>query len=106
LPNMCEQFQTPSLTQLDHNAYVKLNKNDAPVIWMAQKLNSECINAFKGSNELHQANSDYASNSVSLINYEGPLFKSMDLKNFELLKDFEAKKINSANVGAFSNSRK
>ncbi|SMO86768.1 right-handed parallel beta-helix repeat-containing protein [Gracilimonas mengyeensis] len=89
LPDMCEDFGTPSLTELDHNAYVKLNDNEGPITWMAQNINGQCVSEFSNTAAVNRAISDFAENSFSFTDYEGPLFKSIDLKNFELLDGFK-----------------
>ena len=63
---------------------MKLNHNEAPVIWYGQELNGECVSSFATSAEMHRAERAYGSDSQSLISYKGPLFKSMKLKNFQL----------------------
>ncbi len=93
LPDLCEQLNVSALSKLDNNVYVKLNENNAPLIWMAQKINNNCLSQFSDSKELFQAKKEYASKSISLINYKGPLFKSIELKNFELTDGFNKKSI-------------
>jgi len=89
LPDMCEEFVLPSLSRLDNNVYVKLNHNEAPVIWYGQKLEGACVSSFSTSAELHRAEREFGSHSQSLINYKGPLFKSMRLRNLELAESMK-----------------
>jgi parallel beta-helix repeat protein len=88
-PDLCEQLKEPSLSKLDNNVYIKMNDNASPVIWLVQKLNDNCESKFSTINELNQVKKDYASNSLSFIDYKGPLFKSIELKNFELIGGFK-----------------
>ncbi|MCF8225794.1 MAG: right-handed parallel beta-helix repeat-containing protein [Bacteroidales bacterium] len=92
LPDMCEQFTEPALSKLDNNAYVKLNNNGYPVIWMAHKLGDKCVSEFATASELNRVKKDYATGSTSLFDYSGPLFKSNYLRNFELIEGFEGSK--------------
>lgn len=89
LEDMCNAFTEPQLTSLDHNAYVRLNDPKAPLIWMAHKLDGECESTFDSSASLHQAMAEYATNSITLNNYLGPLFKSATLKNLEIAEGFK-----------------
>lgn len=101
LPDMCEQFPEPALAKLDHNAYVKLSENDAPIIWMAQKIGNKCLTEVSTSNEMNSIKGDYSGNSLTLENYRGPLFQSIPLKNFELLDGFKGEKAARNYMGAY-----
>ena len=87
--DLCEQLKEPSLSKLDNNVYVKMNDNASPVIWLQQKLNENCELKFSSANELNQVMKDYASKSMSFTDYKGPLVKSIELKNFELIEGFK-----------------
>ena len=91
-PDQCEQLKEPSLSKLNNNVYTKLNNYESPVILLHQKINDNCESSFSTSNELNQVMEDYAANSLSLIDYKGPLFKSIELKNFELIEGFKGAK--------------
>ncbi|MFW5699278.1 MAG: right-handed parallel beta-helix repeat-containing protein [Bacteroidota bacterium] len=89
LPNQCQELEVPAMAKLDHNAYVKLNNTDAPVVWMNQKIGDQCQFKFKSAAEINQTKNDWASGSVSFKDYNGQLFNSMELKNFKLLDGFK-----------------
>lgn len=101
LPDMCEDFPEPALAELNHNVYVKQNENQFPLIWMAQKINSECLTEAASSEELNSLKSDYSDKSMTLINYRGPLFQSIPLKNFELQDGFLGEKATKNYMGAY-----
>jgi parallel beta-helix repeat protein len=89
LGNMCDDYPEMQLSRMEHNAYVIQNETTSPAVWMAQKMNGKCESAFSDSGSLQDA-SDYGTASMTLKNYRGPLFKSQELKNLELLKGFPA----------------
>jgi hypothetical protein len=93
-PNsLCEQLQEPALQKLNNNVYVN-EKLTEPVILISQDLNGKCQTGFNSTKELHQVVPRYASECLSFNNYRGPLFKSVQLGNYHLNKEFPA--INAA----------
>ena len=64
-----------------NNVYVKMNAIESPIVWLSQNLNGTCDTQFSNAAELNKSLKNYAKNSVSLIDYKGPLFKSIELKN-------------------------
>jgi hypothetical protein len=50
--------------------------------------NKECMRELNSLSELNKIHKEFAANSKYLTNYDGPLFKSWKLGNFELSKDF------------------
>ncbi|MGL1957703.1 MAG: right-handed parallel beta-helix repeat-containing protein [Colwellia sp.] len=91
-PVLCKQLNEPALSILDYNSYVKMNNNDSPVVWLGQKLGDNCESTFATTADLHKTKSEYATNSTSFINYGESLFKSAQLKNFQLLHSFAGTK--------------
>jgi hypothetical protein len=86
---MCEEFEEPSLSRLDNNVYVKLNDHDSPVIWYGQKLKEDCTSQFSTSEEINRIQKEFEPDGLSLINYKGPLFENLTLRNFELLEELK-----------------
>tara|TARA_Y100001935_G_scaffold105768_1_gene87737 strand:- start:108477 stop:110339 length:1863 start_codon:yes stop_codon:yes gene_type:complete len=86
--NMCDDYTEEPMSELDNNAYVKLNENDSPAIWRAGKVKGACISSFSTAADMNTLFSEFGKNSTTFVNYQGPLFKSMHLENFQLLKGF------------------
>jgi hypothetical protein len=88
-PNfMCERLKEPALKRLDNNVYV--NKAVAePVILLSQNLGGNCQTGFNTPAELNKTVSSYATKSISLKNYRGPIFKGVHLGDYRLMKNFE-----------------
>jgi hypothetical protein len=90
--SMCERLKKPALHRLDNNVYVN-EKVFEPVILMNQQIEDKCTIAANTPSELNSSFPDYATHSVSLKNYHGPLFKSIHLGNYQLLKNFPGLKV-------------
>jgi hypothetical protein len=88
-PNfMCERLKEPALQRLDNNVYV--NKAVAePIILLSQDIRSQCQTGFNTPGELNKTIDSYATKSISLKNYRGPLFKGFHLGDYRLMKNFE-----------------
>lgn len=91
-PELCTKLSEPSLSTLDHNAYVKMNDNNSPVVWLGQRLKKRCETAFATSADLNKAVKNYAANSLSFIDYPWSLFKSLKLEDLHLLPSFPGAK--------------
>ena len=89
MPDQCDQQTIPALKTLDHNAYVKLGNNEEPIIWLSQKLGEDCETTFSSTSELNNKVKNYEKGGISLLNYSGPLFKSIELNNFQLQDGFK-----------------
>lgn len=89
LTDQCDQQTVPALKLLDHNTYVKLGDSDQPLIWLSQKLGADCETTFFSTTALNDKMKNYEKGGISLVNYTGPLFKSMDLYNFRLQDGFK-----------------
>ena len=121
MPDQCDQQKIPALKILDNNAYVRLGDSKEPLIWLNQKIGNECESSFKNVEELNKKVTNYETKGISLLNYSGPLFKSLDLYNFKLDANFlgnnaaktipnEIQKVNTINtkkgktyIGAYQN---
>ena len=89
MPDQCDQQTIPALKTLDHNAYVKLGNNEEPIIWLSQKLGEDCETTFSSTSELNNKVKNYEKGGISLLNYSGPLFRSIELNNFQLQDGFK-----------------
>jgi hypothetical protein len=88
-PSLCERLPQPQLTQLDHNVYVRSadSASHPPILW-SPASNENCQAGFESLEELRKAYPKFAANSQYFKNYAGPLFKSMELGNYQLLPKF------------------
>ncbi len=88
-PNfMCERLKEPALQRLDNNVYVTRTVAE-PVILLSQDLGGQCQTAFNTPVELNKTVASYATKSIGLKNYRGPLFKGVHLGNYRLMNNFE-----------------
>ena len=85
--SMCDRLKNPALRQLDNNVYVNEEVSE-PIILMSQKFDGKCRVSANTPSEINSIVTDYATRSISLKNYRGPLFKSVHLGNYQLLENF------------------
>jgi parallel beta-helix repeat protein len=90
-PDLCKKLPKPQLDKLDHNVYVRTpgNKSHPFILWGPAK-NEGCNIEIEALSELHKIHPEFSGNSKDLVNYDGPLFKSWVLNNFELSDKFPA----------------
>lgn len=87
--SLCERVNNPQLQQLDYNMYVlKLHAAGKPLILWSPANNENCQLSFESLEGLKQVHPQFSANSKYLTNYNGPLFKSSKLGNYQLLKTF------------------
>ena len=87
-PNtLCERLREPALNKLDNNAYVNKSVAD-PVILLSQNFDGKCQTAFNTPGELNKIVPEYSTKSMGMKNYRGPLFKNVNLGNYQLMKNF------------------
>lgn len=86
---LCKWLPNPLLQQLDHNVYVRRPGNIThPLILWSPASNQDCQTGFETLAQMRKIYPQFAANSRDFNNYTGPLFKSMELGNFQLLPDF------------------
>ncbi|UCD37086.1 MAG: right-handed parallel beta-helix repeat-containing protein, partial [Fidelibacterota bacterium] len=56
--------------------------------WWSPVKNAECRLSFNSLKELRKLRREFAAHSRYFADYSGPLFKSRDLGNYQVLKDF------------------
>jgi parallel beta-helix repeat protein len=84
--SLCKQLPSPLLKQLDHNAYVRsAEKMSTPLILWSPSPGEQCQAGFESLNDLRKLFPQFSANSVSFSGYNGPLFKSTTLGNYQLL---------------------
>lgn len=92
-PDLCKKLNKPQLDKLDNNVYVRTpgNKSHPLILWSPAK-NRDCHEEIEALSDLHKLHPEFSANSKNLLNYDGPLFKSWKLGNFELLNEFAGSK--------------
>jgi parallel beta-helix repeat protein len=85
---LCEQLYEPQLKQLDYNVYVRSGESAEPLMLWSPAADVNCqtkIYSPEGLNKLHP---EFSAHSKYFANYNGPLFKSFELDDYQLLKGF------------------
>jgi hypothetical protein len=92
--SLCEQLTKPQLAQLDYNAYVRgADKASYPLILWSPASNEKCQEEFASLENLRKLYPEFSANSRNYLNYDGPLFKGMELGNYQLLPAFTGSKL-------------
>lgn len=87
---LCDQLTEPQLKQYDNNVYVRESGNSAEdLIWWGPASEEDCQADFSSPEDLNKVHPEFESKSKYYADYDGPLFQSIELKNFELLKGFK-----------------
>ncbi|MFO7447920.1 MAG: right-handed parallel beta-helix repeat-containing protein [Ignavibacteriaceae bacterium] len=87
---LCEFFEEPQLQQFNNNIYVRTPGSPADhiITWSSGK-NDDCQKKVKTPEELNKMHPEYESGSKYYSDYNGPLFKSIELGNLQLLPGFK-----------------
>ncbi len=86
---LCEKVNNSQLKQLDYNMYVRgSNTSDNPIILWSPVKNENCRLTFNSLEGLQKLHPEFSAHSRYFANYNGPLFKSSDLGNYQLLQKF------------------
>ncbi|MCK4297302.1 MAG: right-handed parallel beta-helix repeat-containing protein [Candidatus Marinimicrobia bacterium] len=86
---LCDQANNSQLKDLDYNTYVSgSNKVDNPIILWSPVKNEDCRQIFKSLNDLQKLHPEFSVHSRYFSNYSGPLFKSRELGNYQILPAF------------------
>ncbi|MBN2182105.1 MAG: right-handed parallel beta-helix repeat-containing protein [Sedimentisphaerales bacterium] len=92
--NMYERLKLPQLKQLDYNVYVRMkNQESRPLILWSPVVEGNHSVELQSPEELNKLHSEFSGHSRIFVNYDGPLFKSPELSNYELLKSFPGSEI-------------
>ena len=85
---LCGQLTRPMVTRLDGNVYVRGGDNREQSLLVWSPIEGEnCVTEFKSLDGLRQLHPEFEAHSRYLDNYTGSLFKSPELKRFELSGD-------------------
>jgi hypothetical protein len=90
---LCEKLDKPQLKQLDHNMYVRgAEKTSYPFILWSPAANEKCLAEFASIEELRKLYPAFSANSHFYDNHAGPLFKGVELRNYQLSPAFPGAK--------------
>ena len=83
---LCDSLTNSQLKQLDYNIYVRTtNKQTDPLIWWMPVSGENCLVGFESLMTLREQFPEFSENSTEYFNYGGPLFKGIEIGNYELL---------------------
>jgi hypothetical protein len=87
--SLCEKVNNSQLKQLDYNVYVRGSAiTDNPIILWSPVKNEQCRMTFNSLDEFHKMQPGFSTHSRYFPHYNGPLFKSPELVNYQVLKAF------------------
>jgi parallel beta-helix repeat protein len=88
-PSLCKKLSKPQFNQFDNNVYVRTPgaTSRSLMLWSPAK-NKECQLEFYSLEGLRKLHLNFSANSLYLIDYDGPLFSSWELGNWELSEKF------------------
>ncbi len=87
--SLCEKVNNSQLEQLDYNIYVRKTINAAsPLILWSPAKNDKCMVSFESLEGLQKLYPEFTAHSRYYSDYSSSIFKSYDLGNYRLLKDF------------------
>jgi len=86
--SLCERLSKPLVKQLDYNVYVRRSDTSVPLIFFSPAPGPNCQVAFESLEGLQKLHPEFSAHSRYFANYNGPLFKSSELGNYQLLQAF------------------
>ncbi|MEO0293492.1 MAG: right-handed parallel beta-helix repeat-containing protein [candidate division WOR-3 bacterium] len=108
-PSLCRKLKKPQLKKMDYNVYIRKEEKSEPLIlWGPIENNEECQIPLRTPKDLSKIYKDFSTHSLYFLNYRDPIFRSWELGNYQLLKNFpnagtilpeEVKKFLGDNVG-------
>ncbi len=86
---LCGRLDTQQLIELNNNVYVRISDDKAtPLLFWSPLDNKECRSYLNTLTDLRKLHPEFSGNSLEFNNYQGPLFKSLELSNLQLLPGF------------------
>jgi hypothetical protein len=96
---LCGRLTKPHVQEMDRNVYVRMGgETGAPLLVWGPVAAETCVVQLNTLDELRKWNPSFESKSVYLTNYYGTVFKSSEMKNYELTDSFKSR---FGNVGAW-----
>jgi parallel beta-helix repeat protein len=88
-----ERLNKPQVKHLDYNVYVRCaDTTSQPLILWSPAASENSLQDLNSPEDLHKLHPEFSAHSLYFDNYDGPLFKSPELGNYELLKAFPGSK--------------
>jgi hypothetical protein len=86
---LCERLNKPQVKQLDYNVYVRGGDraSETLILW-SPAADVNCQTRFESLEGLQKLHPEFSAHSRYFANYNGPLFKSPELGNYQLLQAF------------------
>jgi len=92
--SLCERLDKPQVKQLDYNVYVREpDTADKPLLLWSPAPNDACQLVFKSLEGLQKLHPEFSANSRYFADYDGPLFRSPRLGNYQLLQAFPGSEV-------------
>jgi parallel beta-helix repeat protein len=93
MPSLCERLNKPQIKKLNNNVYVQRSEKGSPrMIYWSPAQDSNCQIFFDSPLALNKMYPEFEADSQNFVNYNGPLFKSPELGNYQLLQAFGGSK--------------
>jgi parallel beta-helix repeat protein len=87
--SLCSQLPNPQFQHLNHNVYVRqLAKSPFPLILWSPASGTDCQADFTTLENLRKAYTEFETGGRNYLEYNGPLFKSPQLGDYQLLETF------------------
>lgn len=87
---VCGKVTDPQLKEIDNNVYVRASSDaNYSLIYWSPVEGDDCLAEFNSPEEIHNLHPEFSANSKYYSGYSGPLFQSLELKNFKLLPGFQ-----------------
>ncbi|HQI47042.1 MAG TPA: right-handed parallel beta-helix repeat-containing protein [bacterium] len=82
--DLCARLGKPMLRQMSHNVFVQENPEGAtPLVLWSPAGNAQCQDRFFSLDEMKAAWPGFATGSLEFEQWDGPLFRSRELRRFE-----------------------
>jgi parallel beta-helix repeat protein len=87
--SLCKQFSQPMLKQFDYNMFVRNSSTPAsPLVLWSPAKNNDCQLPCESLEDLRKQYPEFSAHSRYFAEYDGPLFKSSQLGNYQSLQAF------------------
>jgi len=88
-PELCDKLTNPQFKELDHNVFIRtVDLPENPIIMWSPVRNDLCRATFNSPASLNKTLGQFSGYGKYLPDYRGPLFKSHELGNYQVLPDF------------------
>lgn len=90
---LCGQLSDAQMSQMDHNAYVRgADKTSYPLILWSPAQNENCQAKIDSLENLKKLYPDFEGGGLCYLRYDGPLFQSSELRNYQIVPAFTGSK--------------